>query len=315
MDNFRIGVAVVLLSIVGVSSRAAAQCTKDVDCRINRVCVNGACVESGQPAPQSPIVSPTVQPGYPTPQPGYPQSGYAQPGYPQPGYAQPGYPQSGYAQPGYPQPGYAQPGYPQPGYAQPGYSPHEGGWGRGGAIVGFVGAAMAIGFAAGAESTIGKHELGTTIALGSVALASLLVMAPISAAGGSSERSGTGATGLLGLRITGWILYGLTAADGAGLIAMGAAGVSIPHGPSIAAGVLGMASLIMFAADDLVSRSEAQAQSQQPMLPEHAGADLELRQSLMQRPTTPRLVVAPFLTPVRLADGATGGLLGVVGAF
>jgi hypothetical protein len=93
-------------------STARAQCTKDTDCKGNRVCVDGQCVEQAVDEPGQAEPPP---PGGATPPPLPPpggQPGYGQPPPPQPGYGQPP-PQPGYGQPP-PQPGYGQPGYGQP---------------------------------------------------------------------------------------------------------------------------------------------------------------------------------------------------------
>ncbi len=90
------------LTLVGLD--AAAQCSRDTDCKGNRVCLDGKCTEPAAPTTPAP------------PAPGYQTPGYQQPA---PAYQQPA--------PGYqPAPAYQ----PAPGYQQPapGYQPFAPGY-------------------------------------------------------------------------------------------------------------------------------------------------------------------------------------------
>ena len=188
--------------------------------------------------------------------------------------------------------------------------PPSQGWGAGGATTGFVGAAAALGLAVAAGVTTcpsssdpgyvgGDCSIATSIGLGSAALVSMLVVGPIAAAGGASERR-AGVRGIPGLRIAGWVGYSLTAVGGVVLVAL-SPDTTIPAA-TIATGVLGATSLVLLAAEALVSHSQAERLRAEP------------RSADSRRPRS-RLVLAPFVTRARLPDGSGAGLFGVMGSF
>jgi hypothetical protein len=132
------------------------------------------------------------------------------------------------------------------------------GWAPRAAILGYVSA----GFVAATGSTaIFVDEQAVSIPLGSAALLDLIITAPFVAAGAASARQGTGATGSRGLRIAGWIGYGLAIANGAAMIGRGAAGDDVSQVESIPTVVLGTFTLVAFAYDAMLSAQEVRTQA------------------------------------------------------
>jgi hypothetical protein len=93
-------VCAVFAAILAISGTSHAQCATDIDCKGDRICQGGRCVDSTPAQGQAPAPVPAPQPGYapqptpaPAPQPGYapPQQPYYAPQQPAP-QQQPGYP-------------------------------------------------------------------------------------------------------------------------------------------------------------------------------------------------------------------------------
>jgi hypothetical protein len=80
---------------------------------------------------------------------------------------------------------------------------------------------------------------------------------PIISVGGASARSGGKVNGALGLRIPGYITYGLALANGAVLVGLGIADVNMPAAPIITCSVLGAAGCALMATDALISGGQA----------------------------------------------------------
>ena len=128
------------------------------------------------------------------------------------------------------------------------------GWAGGAAILGYTSAGV---MAVLGTTAVVINEQEISIPLGGAALLDVIVTAPIVAAGGASARRGTGATGSRALRILSWIGYGLSIANGAALIGMGAAGEDVSPTQSIPTVALGAFSLVGFAYDAMLSGQEA----------------------------------------------------------
>jgi hypothetical protein len=85
------------------------------------------------------------------------------------------------------------------------------------------------------------------------------VATPVVAVGAGSARGSGKVDGMLGMRIAGWIAYGLSLSDAVVLIGLGLAEVTPPGGIITLVGVLGGAGLIFHALDAMASGSEAEA--------------------------------------------------------
>lgn len=221
-----------------LSATAHAQCTKDTDCKGNRVCRMGAC-EDPPPAPPAPYPpAPMVAPGAPmaTPAPA--------PVPPAPYYAAP--PPATYALP-------PPPYVPAVAAAQP-TVPSDPGWAAGAATYGIISGAVSLGLAVASEAT--KEDTIPSAPLGGVATALFAVSLPIVAIGGSSARGHPAVTGSAGLRIAGWIGYAVTLIDAGYLLSQVGQG-TLPDGLILSVGLLGGASMACFVVDARMSAAEA----------------------------------------------------------
>jgi hypothetical protein len=244
--------ATALPSSLLLSPSASAQCTKDTDCKGDRVCNQGQCVDSARSVPPaSPAGDAPATQASPPGAPALPQeplsgpppaSGYPPPAYPPPAYPPPAYP------PGYyptPVPGYYPP--PQQAHADPG-------WAAGAATYGIIAGIATLGLAIGSEATKGAVMPATP--LGGAATALLGISLPIVAVGGASAREKGNVTGYPSLRIVGWIGYVVALADAAYLLSQ-AGKHEPPDGQVLSVGLLGVASLSCFVIDARASASEA----------------------------------------------------------
>ena len=166
-------------------------------------------------------------------------------------------------------------------------------WARAGAGVGLGLGAVAFALAIGAEVT--RDEQIPSLPLGSVATILFATSVPVTMAGGKSARRHASVKGNVGLRIGGWVLYGLTLLDAAVLVGLGANEVDVPPGVITSVGVLGLGSISLAAADALVSDKQARGTF------------------VARQPQRYRLFAAPTRAPGgrRMA----GGVFGVSGAF
>jgi hypothetical protein len=172
-------------------------------------------------------------------------------------------------------------------------TPADPGWATGAGAFGVVAAAGALGLAVGSELT--KDEQNPSLPLGIGATTLIAVAGPITAVGAGSARDGGDVKGAQGLRIVGWVAYGLTLVDASVLIGMGANEVEPPDGVIVSVGALGAISLLSLAGDAFFSASEARAKQ--------ASAP----------PAT--FSVSPTLAWGRARDGNALPVLGVRGAF
>ena len=91
------------------------------------------------------------------------------------------------------------------------------------------------------------------IPLGSTAGVLLIAATPIAAAGASSARNARGSDGSPGMRITGWILYGLSLATFTSLLGLGAAEIRPPPGVFTTFGALGLTAAGLMMGDGVAS--------------------------------------------------------------
>jgi hypothetical protein len=128
------------------------------------------------------------------------------------------------------------------------------GWAAGAATYGIISGVAVLALAIGAEAT--KADEIPATPLGGAATALFAVSAPIVAIGGGSARTHPAVTGSLGLRIAGWISYGVALADAAYLLSQ--TGKSEPDdGLILSVGLLGTASMACFVVDARISAAQA----------------------------------------------------------
>ena len=217
---------------------AAAQCRADVECKGDRICVNGECRDPApaarpQPPPPPP---PDDAPVLPSPPP--PPSSEGDTSAPLPPPPPPPPSSSSVGDTG----------------AAPSAVRELPGWALGGAIMGFVSAGVVGALAAGSAATAG--DLVPSLPLGATATLVFAITVPIVATAGGSARYGAGVPGSLALRIVGWILYGLTLANAVVAVALGVESqVPVPVIASL--GGLGVLTEVLMAIDALVARGQA----------------------------------------------------------
>jgi hypothetical protein len=186
----------ILAGVLAPGTAAFAQCTKDTDCKGDRVCLAGSCA-----APTS----------------GAAFGGDSRPFNPR---------------------------------------PVRSGWASGAGALGIASGVLVLGLSVGSEFT-SSDELVPSLPLGITATVLLGAMGPVVAGGGASARGDGRVEGLLGLRVGGWVAYGLAMANAVALIGLGVADISPPEGQITATGALGMASLVCFSIDAFASGAQA----------------------------------------------------------
>jgi len=128
------------------------------------------------------------------------------------------------------------------------------GWAKGAAVWGFVSAGVVLAGGIASEEDI-SDDAG--LAIGSATTGYFAITLPLVALGAASARHGD-VPGSPPWRFVGWLGYGLTLADAALLIGLGAADVGVPGAPS-SVGVLGALSYVAMSVDALTSSSQASA--------------------------------------------------------
>jgi hypothetical protein len=171
-------------------------------------------------------------------------------------------------------------------------------WASGASVTGFIGSAVVLGLAVGAEITADDQIMA--LSMGGAATALFATLLPIVNAGGASARESAGVDGKPTLRTIGWISYGVGLAAAAALIGMSLAETEIPPGMIASAGGLGTFGLILFSIDALASSRQADEKSNA------ATAFASERQSWQ---------IAPLVSPVILDDGSVGAVFGLAGRF
>jgi hypothetical protein len=289
-------IGALMVVVVGcrlLAAEAEAQCTRDIDCKGDRLCKGGECVDpeqapSGQYAP--PVTLSPLQPA---------------------GYVQQPAPLSSAPAPAGVQ------GYGMPTLRSGSVST---GWAGSAGVMGLVSAGAALAMGIAAEATRGEGHMRSVEStnyvtryywdgepavpngLNIAAFVTTAIMVPIINKGGVSARLGTGATGVKPLRVLGWISYFTSMAGYSVLIPFGLADednlVEFAPGPIIASALLATTSLVAFSTDALVSRRQAR-----------------LRSAAVPAPAAPPLTVMPAVSSVRLADGSNTGVFGLTGTF
>ena len=190
-------VVLILAGVLAPSADAFAQCTKDTDCKGDRVCVAGSCA------------APTAGAAF---------GGDSRPFTPR---------------------------------------PVRSGWASGAGALGIASGVLVLGLAIGSDLNSPGESMVPALPLGIAATVLLGAMGPVVASGGSSARADDRVSGLMGLRITGWVAYGLAMANAISLVGFGVADIAPPDGQLTATGALGMASLVCFSIDAFVSGAQA----------------------------------------------------------
>jgi len=124
-------------------------------------------------------------------------------------------------------------------------------------VYGIVSGLGVLGLAAASEAT--KEDQVPSLPLGVGATVLVAVSGPVTAVGAASARRGGGVVGAQGVRIAGWIGYGLTLLDATTLIFLGLAEVEPIDGIILSVGLLGASSLACFSTDAFISASQANA--------------------------------------------------------
>ncbi len=128
---------------------------------------------------------------------------------------------------------------------------------RVGGVVGLISGALFLALSVGSEIT-SAHPI-PSIPLGASATVLHAIDVPLVAWSGSALRRRTGVPGVLGLRVVGWLFYGLTLADAAVLLALGALNIQPPTGTIAGAGVSGFISSVFISADALATAQQVDA--------------------------------------------------------
>ena len=181
------------------------------------------------------------------------------------------------------------------------------GWAMGAGITGIISAVGVLGLSVGAalnvDDTLPSMSMGGTATLG------LIVFGPVVSAGARSP-SGAGVHGSTGLKVGGWVSYGLGVGNAVLLLLMGAASAAgddaVLEDASMAGlitvtGLLGATSLTLFSIDAFIARGQAARQ----MAVQSTGADAGLR-------------IAPVFAPIAPPaqhPGAAGMSIGLAGSF
>jgi hypothetical protein len=221
----------VLVSLMTLSA-LAQQCKKDKECPGDWICEKGVCVGELPPPPPPPPppagkLTPAELPPPPMPPPSAPSA---------PSVAH-----------------WAEAKAPSPG------------WARGAAITGFVMSGVVL--VLGISSEAVREDRIPALTLGGIATGLVAIGTPIVFGGGSSARENERVTGLRGLRITGWISYGICLGSALILAGLGALDATPPQGMIAVTGVLGFLSLSMASVDAIVSANEAEGMSVAPPQP------------------------------------------------
>jgi hypothetical protein len=141
--------------------------------------------------------------------------------------------------------------------------------------------------------TLGLYGSGSSSAIvGAVTTIFFAVSNPIVAAGAGSARNGGQVAGLLGARVVGWILYGLTLATAVVMVGLGLANVTVPVPIIVALGAGALLSTLFMSLDAFVSASQARTLKE------------EMRSNALRH--------APFFG---LVPSTTGKGMGVIGGW
>jgi hypothetical protein len=249
---FMTGGAFLALSLA--TSTADAQCSRDLECKGNRICIDGRCTDMpeapeaspafpAQPAPAAPRPAPRPAPATLAPAPVAPS--------PAPVYQQPA--------PVYPQPApiYQQPAfvYQQP--TRPEVTGRDPGWARAAGYLGIGTMVLVTGLTIGIVANNGDEDVAIPLGIGATVLGGAMI--PIVAGGGSSARNNPLVQGYPGLRLASWIVYGLSLADALLAIGLGLSDIEVPTPVVGSIGLLGVLSTAGMTLDAFESASSADA--------------------------------------------------------
>lgn len=223
------GGVVIALVVAGALPAMAQDCTPT--CRSGYLCVRGQCVSRCNPPCASGELCLDSGECSPAPPPPPPE-----------------------VAPGPVAPPYAQPGAPS---AVPAGMRVSLGWARAAGIIGLSSAGVGLAMTIAIFALTGSSAANI---VGLMATAFLGAMVPITAAGAGSARGDPEVSGSVGLRIVGWISYGLSLA--AAVVALSiaiAADVTIPEPIVGSIAAVGVGALICMAVDGFMSAGQAQA--------------------------------------------------------
>ena len=138
----------------------------------------------------------------------------------------------------------------------------DAGWNRGAAIVGIVSAVLILAFGSVSiyfnENPIDEEELNVgSLAAGGVATLFAMALIPVAGVGANSGD----VHGPVGLRIAGWVGYGLTVINALALLGLGAADVDVSSGPIASTVLLGVLSSLCFTTSGFIATSRAEMAS------------------------------------------------------
>jgi hypothetical protein len=135
--------------------------------------------------------------------------------------------------------------------------PADPGWSLPAAIVGVFGGLVVSGLSLYAELVL-QNQPSTATALELGAFVLLAAVAPVVFAGGKSARNQTAVNGVTGLRIAGWVFYGITLAV-AGVVLLTRLGdTDTPDGLITGTGAAGALTIACFSIDAVVGWHEAE---------------------------------------------------------
>ncbi len=321
-------IGLTILAVTLVAHTASAQCTKDTDCKGDRICQNGVCVDPGSAAtPAAPSIAPPV----PEPIPAISAdpctriicSGHGT------CVLKNGEPtcacHSGFSadHTGLNCVAVTQPttdpiatttSHRPVTLARQGEPPSTG-WAMAASIIGFVSGAgvIAMGIISSSESadsqelydsepcwssgecSMAEENEAQSWIFGISALALGAAASPIVFVGGKSARRHGDVDGSVPFRIVGWASYGACLSGAVTLVGLGIAEVRAPSALIGIIGGIGGLSLFSFAIDALISRNQAKA----------AAAEY----------TSGEARILPLLTPTIGRDGSLGAVLGIGGRF
>lgn len=267
----------VMMSALLVSSAAFAQCSTDMECKGDRICVAGECV-SPQPAAsaaEAQVVSNPPPAYYPDTYQNTQNTAYQTNPY--------------------------QLQQPQLAYRRP----LSRGWAIPGGALGIVFSGVALGL--GLKSEI-EREDDISMVYGGAATAVVALWTPLVFAAAKSARNGDPRVrGVVGLRITGWVTYGLTLACAVSLIALGLAEVTAPPGYITATTVFGVASILSMSIDAFVSGAQAsRAIRQDAAANQHAELNLRPKKEILWT-----VAASPVVSANKKISGAAVGVMGM----
>jgi hypothetical protein len=155
--------------------------------------------------------------------------------------------------------------------------------------------------ALGIAAAMTSEDQVPSIPLGASATIIIAAMGPVAFASGRSARRSANVRGSIGLRIAGWITYGVSLLNAFSLIGLGIADVEVEEWQIALTTVMGDVALALLSADALISAVQAKR---------HVTA-----QSARYDRRKGRHLLVPSLTPITDIRGGGGGAIGLGGTF